>query len=151
MIQRIQSILLLLAAACMSFLYLPSFEFAGSETAEVKSAGLFTDGYFNSYDHTILISLIGGAIALAFINIFLFKNRNLQLLLSRITILLIFSVIVVGGILFYLNFENRQAEMEHVNVRLGLFIPFVSIALLYFANKYIIKDNKLVKSMDRLR
>jgi len=151
MIQRIQSIFMLLAAACMSFLYLPSFEFAGSETPEVRSAGLFTDGYFNSYDNTILVSLIAGAIALAFINIFLFKNRSLQLLLSRITIVVIFSIIVVGGILFYLNFENRQSEMEHVNIRLGLFIPFVSMALLYFANKYIIKDNKLVKSMDRLR
>ena len=64
---------------------------------------------------------------------------------------MIFSIIVVGGILFYLNFENRQSEMEHVNIRLGLFIPFVSMALLYFANKYINKDNKLVKSMDRIR
>ena len=151
MIQRIQSIFLLLAAACMSFLYLPQFEFAGEDVALAKGQGLFSDGYFNSYDHTILISLIAGAIALAFINIFLFKNRSLQIALSRITILLIFSVIVVGGVLFYLNFENREAEMQHVQVRLGLFIPFVSIALLYFANKYIIKDNKLVKSMDRLR
>ena len=151
MIQRIQSIFLLLAAACMSFLYLPQFEFASEDAALANGQGLFSDGYFSSYDHTILISLVAGAIALAFINIFLFKNRSLQIILSRITILLIFSVIVVGGALFYLNFENREAEMQHVEVRLGLFIPFVSIALLYFANKYITKDNKLVKSMDRLR
>ncbi len=151
MIQRIQSIYLFMAAACMSFLFLPVFEFASEDPSSAKGEGIFNDGLFNYFDHTILLSLIIGSIALAFINIFLFKNRPLQIVMSRITIFIIFSVIVCAGILFYLNFENRQAEMQNVEIRLGLFIPFVSMALIYFAIRYIIKDNKLVKSMDRLR
>lgn len=151
MIQRIQSIFFLLAAACMSFLFLPSFDFAASDSADAKATALFSDGYFNSYDSLLIQVLIGAAAGLIFINIFLFRNRNLQLLLSRILIFIVFAIIVIAGVVFYLNFENRQEEMSHVQVRLGLFIPFVTLALLYFANKYVRKDIKLVRSMDRLR
>lgn len=151
MIQRIQTIFLLLAAACMSFLFLPNFDFASSDGAQAGVGTLFHDGVFNSYDNLILQVLIGAIAALIFINIFLFKKRELQLLLTRLIIFMVFSIILFAGIIFYLNFENRQEEMTHIHARLGLFIPFVVLALLFFANKYIRKDIKLVKSMDRLR
>ena len=134
----------------MSFLFLPAFPFAGAESSQ-EGTGLFADGLFNTYDNVILLSITGGIILLLLINIFLFKNRKLQMLLSRIVIILIITAIITGGILFYQNFENRQAEMNDVSARLGLFIPVISILLIWFAYRYIRKDEKLVRSMDRLR
>ncbi|HQN56047.1 MAG: DUF4293 domain-containing protein [Saprospiraceae bacterium] len=151
MIQRIQTIFLLLASACISFLFLPNFDFAASDSAQAGSGSLFQDGVFNAYDNLILQVLIGAISALIFINIFLFKKRELQLLLSKLIIIMVFGIILFAGIIFYLNFENRQEEMVHIQVKLGLFIPFVVLALLFLANKHIKKDIRLVKSMDRLR
>lgn len=74
MIQRIQTIFLLLASACISFLFLPNFDFAASDSAQAGSGSLFQDGVFNAYDNLILQVLIGAISALIFINIFLFKK-----------------------------------------------------------------------------
>lgn len=150
MIQRIQSVYLLMAAVIMSFLFLPAFPFASDE-APSDQKGIFADGVFNTYDNIIMLSIISGIILLILINIFLYKNRKSQMLLSRIVIFLILSTIVIGGFLFYQNIDNRQSELSHVNAKLGLFVPIISILLVWFANKYIKKDDKLVRSMDRLR
>lgn len=150
MIQRIQTVYLLLAAALMAALFLPVFEFA-SIKPEAKAEGLFADGVFNTFDSQLLLILTIGIVAIALIDIFMYKNRKIQLLLTRLTIILILTLIIIAGYLFYSNAANFNEELANVSIRLGLIVPVVSIILLFLAAKHILKDEKIVRSMDRLR
>jgi hypothetical protein len=82
MIQRIQSVFLLLAATCMSFLFLPSFDYAASSDAQIMTTPLFKDSVFNTFDNIALMVMTGITSLLIFINIFLFKNRNPTIVIS---------------------------------------------------------------------
>ena len=144
MIQRIQSIFLFLAS--ISFWGLFALPFANSDAT---MAGLFSDQIYNIFDNPILIALtaIGGVIALA--SIFIFKNRPLQRKLSY-GIMTFAILIIVVAILLVLQDEPSDVT-QNINEGLGLGLPIFSIIFTLFAIRYINKDDKLVKSMDRLR
>lgn len=144
MIQRIQSIFLLLAAgASLGLFGLPLA--SGKATAQ---NALLADGVFNLNDHIGLMIAFAGAGALALIALLLFKNRPLQLRLSLISLLF-----VLGGIGFgaYLLFTQAGEAIDALNIGLGTFLPLLAIILILMANRFIKKDEKLVRSMDRLR
>ena len=82
-----------------------------------------------------------------FIAIFQFKNRKMQFVLGRLTILINFFLI---GILVYFA-QNLSGEIYVSEKGIGLLIPILSIVLVVLANKAIKKDEELVKSVDRLR
>ncbi len=145
MIQRIQSILLLFAAAAVFGLFKLPF---GSSSA-ISGSALFNDGIFNIQDHVGLMGLFCGAGALAFIAIFLFNNRSLQLTLSRISIIANIIGIIFGVVLFMQDSNAMGATVP--SEELGLGLPILSILFAAFAMRFINKDEKLVKSMDRLR
>jgi hypothetical protein len=84
---------------------------------------------------------------LTFITIFLFKNRKLQFVIGRLTILINF--ILLGILIFYS--QNLSGEMEVSEKGIGLLIPIFAIVLVVLANRAIKKDEELVKSVDRLR
>ena len=146
MIQRIQSILLLLGAIAVFGLYKLPF---GSVSPVIRSSALFSDGIFTIQDHVALIALFSIAGLLAFVAIFLFKNRQLQKVLSRVSII----ANVIGIILALVLFMQDAANMGTAEPReeMGLGLPILSIIFTLFALRYINKDDKLVKSMDRLR
>jgi len=83
MIQRIQSIFLLLAAAAAFALF--AFPFASTPNA-VASSEMFADAQYNLSDNIALLILFCLAGGLAFISIFMFKNRKTQLLIGRLAI-----------------------------------------------------------------
>lgn len=144
MIQRIQSIFLFLASA--SFWGLFGLPFAKSEAS---MAGIFQDQLYNIFDNPILIALtaLGGVLAL--IAIFLFKNRPLQRKLG-------FGIITMGILLIVVSLvlvlqDGQSDAIAAINEQFGLALPIMGIVFAAFANRYIKKDDKLVKSMDRLR
>lgn len=145
MIQRIQSIFLLIASG--GFFSLFGLPFAKSDQA---ASPLFQDQLFNIHDHLILLILtvLGGVITLA--AIFLYKNRLLQ---KRLGIIGIISAIFVGAVSFWLMFEQGKQIENNVEIadQAGLFMPAVSLIMIILANIFINKDEKLVSSMDRLR
>lgn len=145
MIQRIQTIFLVLAFLTAVLLFY--FPFAVSD---VESAGFFADSRYNLYDNAFLMVLgvIGGLLALA--AIFLYKNRALQLRFSYLMIVQSILLIVVAVVLFY-N-EAKTVEMDgEVSDSVGLYLPFIAIVLAIFAGRFIARDEKTVRSMDRLR
>jgi len=145
MIQRIQSILLLLTS--ITFFLQFVFNFA---TSNVPIAQYMDDKVFDVNDHPVLIALaaLGGVIAL--VNIFLFRNRPLQIRLGYLLIILCIFLPVVAGMLFFTSGNPMESDQE-INESAGLLLPLVGLITTIFANRYINKDNKLVKSMDRLR
>jgi divalent metal cation (Fe/Co/Zn/Cd) transporter len=146
MIQRIQTIFLLLAAgASFGLLALP---FA-STTSAMSNTALFADGVYNVQDSAGMLAFFCGAGALALIAMFLFRNRGLQM---RLTIFAFIANLlgIVFGVLYFM--QNAQDIGDAVpNEELGVYLPILTIIFTLLAYRFIRKDEKLVKSMDRLR
>ncbi len=144
MIQRIRSIFLLLAsAASLSLLRMPLAVSIPSTQIPVLA-----DGRFNLQDHLgLLITFLGGG-ALALLAIFLFRNRPLQLRISMLSLLFILAGIGLAG---YLVYVQANTLLDNFFPGTGTFLPILSIIFILLAYRFIKKDEKLVRSMDRLR
>lgn len=146
MIQRIQSIFLLLAGA--TGLTQPAVDFA-TVPAAVAGSELFADAQYDVFDSMgLLIPFLAGG-ALAVVAIFLFNNRKNQLLVSRISFLA-YLVGIALTVIFYMRDAIYQGTAEP-NDGVGLYLPIAGLILLILAMRYIGKDEKLVRSADRLR
>ena len=144
MIQRIQTIFLLLASVAALSLYKLPFASAG----KTDIAPFLSDGIFNVMDHPGFMGLFGLGGLLLLLAIFLFKNRMLQM---RVT--LFASVLVLLGLILIpvLLFQAGETVIQMLQVKPGMYIPAVAVFFGLLARRAIRKDEKLVKSMDRLR
>ncbi|MBU3010775.1 DUF4293 domain-containing protein [Polaribacter vadi] len=143
MIQRIQSIYLLLASVVSGGLI---FVFNLWNTIKEK---IFVVDLFSKEAITLNVipfMFILSAI-LSIVTIFLFKNRKLQFVVGRIIILINLFLL---GLLIYLSL-NLSGETNVSEKGIGMFLPILAILLVVLANKAIKKDEDLVKSVDRLR
>jgi hypothetical protein len=137
MIQRIQSIWLLLAAVFAFLTFkLPFYQGAVLQMIDTKPE---VDAQSTIW-LTIVAALTG---ALAFINIFFFNNRKLQLRLC------IFGVIL--SIVFIALCFMEMTKFTSGSLALSCIIYFAIIAFYILALNGIRKDEGLIKSMDRLR
>lgn len=144
MLQRIQTIYLLIALLLSTLLALRvPFWVTGEGT------GLFLMDFFRS--DNLLFSAIPVlfflSALLSLVGILMFRQRLKQILCNRINIainFLLLGIIVYG--LLSLPGENQFSEKG-----IGVFIPIVVVVLLALANRAILRDEKLVKSVDRLR
>jgi hypothetical protein len=141
MIQRIQSLWLLLAAA--SFFFLFKLPLAGAQT----QAGAITELFAASNLLMFIVAILLGIIAL--VAIFLFKNRSSQKSLIWLGILLD----IVFLVMLYFQMENLKSNPTLVNqtFKMGAIFPILYIILMVMAYNGIRKDEKLIKSVDRLR
>ncbi len=145
MIQRIQSIFLLLASITFFLQFI--FNFA---TSDKTSPGFLSDKIYNVLDNPVLLGLtiLGGAVAL--VSIFLFRNRSLQMRLGYLVIVLCILLPLVAFLLI-LNEPTGLSKGVEINDGLAIYLPIIGLITTILATRYIKKDNKLVKSMDRLR
>lgn len=144
MIQRIQSILLLLACgATLGLLKLPLIGSIPSTESQ-----LLADGALALNDHLGLIIAFAGAAVLTLLAIFLFRNRPLQM---RVNLLSILFILAGAGLAIYLLMSQTEAALDQLKIGVGTFLPLAGIILILMANRNIKKDEKLVQSMDRLR
>lgn len=152
MIQRLQTIFLAMAAIVMAFLFNRNISFASAETPlpPGHTDSVLADGIYNTQDHIILLVLVILGILIPIITIFLYKNRPLQMKLSRLTIALIALSIILTVVFFYLDYNTLATAIE-VKMQFGYVIPVIAIIFLALAVRFIKKDEKLVRSADRLR
>lgn len=136
MIQRIQTIWLLLAAVA-GFLTLNMPFYSGSQAA----TNLFVE--LTAKSDTLILILTVAVAVLSLVTVFLYKNRPLQMKLTLVGIVL--SIITL--ILYYS--ETRQFTQG--NFSLTAVLSFLVPVFLILAARGIYKDNKLIKSLDRLR
>jgi hypothetical protein len=144
MIQRIQSIYLLIATLLSGGII-----FIVNLWVDEQGAKFFVLDSFSS--ENTLLKVMGVfffvSALLTFIAIFQFKNRQLQFVLGRITILINFILL---GIVVYFS-QNLSGEINVSEKGIGLLIPILTIVFVVIANKAIKRDEELVKSVDRLR
>jgi len=143
MLQRVQSIYLLLASGSCFGLF--GTDVADTPT-EIASSELFADASFNVFDDPLLMGGAGLAGALLLVTIFLFRNRSLQAKLGLVCLAVIGFVIGFGGFNFFTDSATALAIPDF-----GIALPALAMVFLILGMKNINKDEKLVRSADRLR
>ena len=140
MLQRLQTIWLLIASL-LAFATLKLSFFSGNLVVDnVKQFQRFTA--MNS----MLLMILTVAVAISsLITIFLFKDRKLQLKIA----LAVFCMSLLNLLLYYLQ-TKKYIPTEWTIDLTSVFASAIPFFLL-FAISGIYKDQKLVKSLDRLR
>jgi membrane protease YdiL (CAAX protease family) len=146
MIQRIQSLYLLLAAGGGA-----AALFYNLWKARLSNG---TETYVNASSNYLLFVLYIIIVLLAGICIFLFKKRKVQFRLT------IFNILFTVAALAYQYYVVQQTanklstggvSIVSASYLLASFLPIIIIILLFLAARGIYKDEKLIKSLDRLR
>ena len=148
MIQRIQTVFLFLAVVALGlFLWMPLIQ---TEPAIPDwPAGL--QGWkivhsFMGYLYFINPILVGTAIGLTLINIFLYKNRELQMLICWFAVVFTIAAAAYVYYKYYTKVFFGMVILTPWNLLAGAAVLFLILAWVNIR-----KDENLVKSVDRLR
>ncbi|SMP06801.1 DUF4293 family protein [Chryseobacterium profundimaris] len=129
MIQRIQTIWIFLAVLAAVFLFITGQDVLISEGIPMLDAAC------------VILVLIG------LLSVFSYKNRKRQILLNNISIII--NALLVGILIYWLL--NLSGGIQFPEKGIEPIFPLIAIVCLFIANVYIKKDERLVKSVDRLR
>lgn len=153
MIQRIQSLYLVLSSVCTFLCFVFSFaQFDGGlhfkKVFDINGFYLTANNLVN-LPYKIFISFLA---VLSVLNIFLYKNRKLQIIINRINFLLHagLTILIYGSVQAILKDTSMPPDIN-VKYGIGFFLPVAAIAFLILANRAIKRDEELIKSIDRLR
>lgn len=144
MLQRIQTVYLLIVVGLMTALcFTPMATYAADGT----------EGAFVAFDFWWIGALFALAALLAFVVVWLYKNRLLQ-----VRLLCAELVLLVGAQAFALWYaigftKNVEAlgEITMSSIKTPTFFPAVCLILVWLAIRAILKDERLVRSLDRIR
>ncbi|PWW29841.1 DUF4293 family protein [Chryseobacterium sp. AG844] len=129
MLQRIQTIWTLLAVLAAVFLFITGQDVVISDSIPLLNIGC------------IVLVVIGA------LSIFSFKNRKRQILLNTISIII--NALLIGVLAYWLL--NLSGGVQIPEKGIEPIFPLIAVICLFIANIYIRKDERLVKSVDRLR
>ncbi|MEZ4996896.1 MAG: DUF4293 domain-containing protein [Bacteroidales bacterium] len=151
MIQRIQT-LLLLAVALFSGLMLTgdiiSLTAGNGTVFSMRFMGMGEQGgeiIQRLWPMTVILAVVP---LLALIALFLFRNRQLQMRLTMMVLLLSLGTIILGA--FYILMFDRKIDVTII-WKIRVLFPAVSAILAWLAYRAILKDEIRVRSYDRLR
>ena len=152
MLQRIQTLYLLAAfALCIGCLCSPVAHFMVSESMEkvdMYNLWLVSEGQHMFYFCPVMMGILVITATLAFFDIWLFKRRALQMRLATFCMTLLVAWYIAYGVICYMLSAGMPATWRpHWTTAL----PAASFILFYLAFRGILKDEMLVRSLDRLR
>ncbi|MCF8232689.1 MAG: DUF4293 domain-containing protein [Bacteroidales bacterium] len=161
MIQRVQTIFLFLSGVAIILMaFFPIAVFTDAVSAEANTKYMVFTVFevsnevgpdpFSLWFNLPLILLVAAVAVISIATIFLYKNRPLQMKMTQTGIFL--NIIMVVGILFFYidQIEKVTGTMAHYD-DIGIYLPLISLVFLILANRFIRKDEKRVRSVDRLR
>ena len=152
MIQRIQTVFLLgTVVSLVIMIFLPLAEILTNEGIyyTAYSSGIEKEGGEVVYPTLPVLILVVVIAVMSLINIFLFRNRKLQIRLSVYGIILSFGII---GLLYYYRVVLfREIDVDSYWLKLPLILPLAAIIFTYLAFRGIRKDEILIRSIDKLR
>jgi len=141
-----------LVAIMMFFIPLASFGLVEGQELQLKFLDFDPFLSFGIKKQILLTPVITNIIVavLLFINIFLYKNRKIQ---RRILMIIVVINLATLGTVFLAadQISNLSQVGNKAIYEVGTYLPLVIMILLVLANNGIRKDDKLVKSADRLR
>ena len=151
MIQRIQTVYLLLVAVLMGITAISPLLLLN--TSEGGLLDLCSCGIYNGKTLVKpiygIVSMAGISVLLVFLNIFLFKKRKLQTKVGHLTSLLIISFYITVAAYFSAFTSANGAAFSGIHY--GILLPVAALVLNVLAICKIKSDEKLVRSLDRIR
>ncbi|MCW3115245.1 MAG: hypothetical protein JWR18_3641 [Segetibacter sp.] len=141
MIQRVQTIWLLLAAIA-GFLSTQMPLYAGTLAGDVPKLYYATESLL-----LFAVAIIGALLAI--ISIFLYKNRGTQMRFVGLGIFV--SIALIALEVWQIGTFGQSGGMVSGTYYWGALMPIAMLIFFILAAVNIRKDNKLVKSLDRLR
>lgn len=162
MIQRIQTLFLVIAlGAIAGCFFIPFWTYNGIDGSYSFEVTLFAVKYIqgsaqNVFINTepvktlpILVIICVNAI-LVIAGMFYYKNRLTQIKINNYNIFL--TLIFIGTIYLWIPYMvDERVPTATASWQYGLILPLITFLALILANRFIKKDEKLVKSADRLR
>jgi len=143
MLQRIQTLYLLISSILSGgIVFILSFWNNNGKEIYLLDLLYETNWMLISLPVAFVISSV-----MSLISIFLYKNRKKQIVLNRFNIVVNFYLL--GIIVYQLLIISGESKISEKGI--GLIVPVLAVVLLALATKAILKDDKLVKSVDRLR
>lgn len=153
MIQRIQTLyLFIIAGLTMAMFFIPLAVIqSGTDfyTLDVSGFSTMTDTPELVAPTWALMALAAIIVLIAFVAIFLFKKRVLQMRLCVFNGLLLIGF--YGLVAYFVWKAASLPDMFHFNPRIALGFPLISLILDYLAFRNIGADEALVRSLERLR
>jgi amino acid transporter len=157
MIQRVQSLYLLISVVCLSIV-----SFGSSIIAFETKTGYFTlSSYgvqefnqtnklvnFSSFPFYISIIIL---ILLCILTIFSYKNLKQQLKFGRLTLFIYFLLCILLVVLSFMGNTITGQEIVSKRVGLGFFLFATGLPFVFLANVGIKRDKNLLDSLNRLR
>lgn len=159
MIQRIQTVYLFVLFAIGLILIWQDPVIAWFDASQQPSAYVLM--FWNSYGGTapgepvvyladlMTIFVSTTAMALGFVSIFLFKNRQLQMKSILGTLLLCIGISLVLLIRYYMLMNSHPEFVGHLGF--PMIWPFLMAVAAWMAYRSVHADEKMVRSMDRIR
>lgn len=149
MIQRKQTIFLILAAvAAIVLIFVPTVQ----TSVQLGSVSLFSSGEALADGSNMIIGMVLSIIVavVAVAAIFLFNNRPLQ---AKVVVADLVLTLALQGYLAWQFFRiySDQTVFGDAQPHVGLFLPMLVLVFLFLAHRGIKADEKLIRSMDRLR
>lgn len=152
MIQRIQTVYLALLVICLGVTF--AFPFASYPINE----SIVELNAFGVTENTLKISTwfpyyvtLGLSMGLGLITISKFKSRKLQLKIGNINYL----TIILSLVFISIDSDGTATKLGvlpvNISYGIGMFLPVAALVFQFLANRGIKADEKLIKSMDRLR
>ncbi len=163
MIQRIQSIFMFIAAATMIVMtFFPIWEKADLETSKLITMNAYEVTFQQKNTETGQMTMLGvtnvipisiGAFLAA--GIMLFSISQYKKRMTQVKLNALFSLVTAGTIVAIVLYSLKANELMIPEVRgnylLGFYLPVVALFNNFLANRFIRKDEVLVRSADRIR
>lgn len=150
MLQRIQTVYLLLASICMVVSLLTHLAVFTVDGVNVNFEAM---GFYQNEEiifSTWGLFIIGNISAvMSVLIVFIYKKRMLQIRLAGMNLFIILGY--YGLIAFYILKRNPEVGSIFQSVGIGMVTPFIAIVLTYLAIRKIGADEALIRSLNRIR
>jgi hypothetical protein len=152
MIQRIQSLFLLIAFILqLLMLFLPIAEYVvGNQVVIFKASGFISESTLNKNmaHSTYILVLLCLLVLIPFVAIFLYKRRK-----SQMQLCIYYIIVLIGfqAVIFWFSWNTMHQLEAVVSYKFPIIFPVVSAILSYLAFLSVRKDERLIRSIDRIR
>ncbi|MBQ0008056.1 MAG: DUF4293 domain-containing protein [bacterium] len=152
MIQRIQTLYLLIVTILMATtIFFPLILLTATDNTFIQLSfrGFANEGW-NLEVSTACLSCLTAIIALLSLgNIFMFNNRSRQVRICIFNMLLMLGWYALLVTVVY--YKLQEGSFDTFHIQFASCFPLISIILTFLAMRGVLKDEALVKSLDRLR
>jgi hypothetical protein len=149
--QRIQTLFLVIAVlAILASLVVPIWSAEVNGEARVLTSFYYLNNgeyQYNPYSLTAIVAVSAATIALT--EITRFKNRLTQVKMGALNSMFLVGVVVCA--FYFSNQLMKGLQGTQGQYGLGMWLPIVAVICNLLANRFIRRDEKLVRDSDRLR